>query len=212
MKVNKESMLVYAITDRHWTGTQTLEQQVEEVLKNGATFLQIREKNMTHDELVKEAVRIKEIAARYNIPVVIDDDIYAVMEAGVDGVHIGQNDMDYVEARKLLGDNKIIGMTAPSVALAKKAEELGADYIGAGAVFSTNTKKDTKPLELSTLKEICNSVSIPVVAIGGIDHSNVRELKGTDIDGVAVISALFGASNPGKATKELVSIMKDVIN
>lgn len=211
MKLNKESMLVYAITDRHWTGTQTLEQQVEDVLKNGATFLQIREKNMPHDELVKEAVCIKEIAAKYNVPVVIDDDIYAVMESGVDGVHIGQNDMDYVEARKLLGDDKIIGMTAPSVALAKKAEELGADYIGAGAVFSTNTKKDTKPLELSTLKEICNSVSIPVVAIGGIDHSNVRELKGTDIDGVAVISALFGASDPGEATRELVSIMKDII-
>lgn len=211
MKLNKESMLVYAITDRHWTGTQTLEQQVEDVLKNGATFLQIREKNMLHDELVKEAVHIKEIAAKYNVPVVIDDDIYAVMESGVDGVHIGQNDMDYVEARKLLGDDKIIGMTAPSVALAKKAEELGADYIGAGAVFSTNTKKDTKPLELSTLKEICNSVSIPVVAIGGIDHSNVRKLKGTDIDGVAVISALFGASDPGEATRELVLIMKDII-
>lgn len=211
MKLNKESMLVYAITDRHWTGTQTLEQQVEDVLKNGATFLQIREKNMPHDELVKEAVCIKEIAAKYNVPVVIDDDIYAVMESGVDGVHIGQNDMDYVEARKLLGNNKIIGMTAPSVTLAKKAEELGADYIGAGAVFNTSTKKDTKPLELSTLKEICNSVSIPVVAIGGIDHSNVRELNGTDIDGVAVISALFGASDPGEATRELVSIMKDII-
>ena len=211
MKLNKESMLVYAITDRHWTSTQTLEQQVEDVLKNGATFLQIREKNMPHDELVKEAICIKEIAAKYNVPVVIDDDIYAVMESGVDGVHIGQNDMDYVEARKLLGDNKIIGMTAPSVTLAKKAEELGADYISAGAVFNTSTKKDTKPLELSTLKEICNSVSIPVVAIGGIDHSNVRKLKGTDIDGVAVISALFGASDPGEATKELVSIMKDVI-
>lgn len=211
MKLNKESMLVYAITDRHWTGTQTLEQQVDDVLKNGATFLQIREKNMPHDELVKEAICIKEIAAKYNVPVVIDDDIYAVMEAGVDGIHIGQNDMDYVEARKLLGDNKIIGMTAPSVTLAKKAEELGADYIGAGAVFNTSTKKDTKPLELSTLKEICNSVSIPVVAIGGIDHSNVRKLKGTDIDGVAVISALFGASDPGEATRELVSIMKDII-
>lgn len=211
MKLNKESMLVYAITDRHWTGTQILEQQVDDVLKNGATFLQIREKNMPHDELVKEAICIKEIAAKYNVPVVIDDDIYAVIEAGVDGVHIGQNDMDYVEARKLLGDDKIIGMTAPSVTLAKKAEELGADYIGAGAVFSTNTKKDTKPLELSTLKEICNSVSIPVVAIGGIDHSNVRKLKGTDIDGVAVISALFGASDPGEATRELVSIMKDII-
>ena len=211
MKLNKESMLVYAITDRHWTVTQTHEQQVDDVLKNGATFLQIREKNMPHDELVKEAICIKEIAAKYNVPVVIDDDIYAVIEAGVDGVHIGQNDMDYVEARKLLGDDKIIGMTAPSVTLAKKAEELGADYIGAGAVFSTNTKKDTKPLELSTLKEICNSVSIPVVAIGGIDHSNVRKLKGTDIDGVAVISALFGASDPGEATRELVSIMKDVI-
>ena len=122
MKLNKESMLVYAITDRHWTGMQTLEQQVDDVLKNGATFLQIREKNMPHDELVKEAVHIKEIAAKYNVPVVIDDDIYAVMESGVDGVHIGQNDMDYVEARKLLGDNKIIGMTAPSVSLAKKAD------------------------------------------------------------------------------------------
>lgn len=211
MKVNKESMLVYAITDRHWTGEQTLEQQVEEVLKNGATFLQIREKNMLHDELVKEAVRIKEIAKKYNVPIVIDDDIYAVIEADADGVHIGQKDMDYIEARKLLGDDKIIGMTAPSVELAKKAEELGADYIGAGAVFSTNTKKDTKPLELNTLKEICNSVSIPVVAIGGIDHSNVRELSGTDIDGVAVISALFGANDPGEATRELVSIMKDIV-
>ena len=211
MKVNKESMLVYAITDRHWTGEKTLEQQVDEVLKNGATFLQIREKNMPHDELVKEAVLIKEIAKKYNVPVVIDDDIYAVIESGVDGVHIGQKDMDYIEARKLLGDDKIIGMTAPSVELAKKAEKLGADYIGAGAVFNTSTKKDTKPLELSTLKEICSSISIPVVAIGGIDHSNVRNLKGTDIDGVAVISALFGADDPGEATSELVSIMKDVV-
>jgi thiamine-phosphate pyrophosphorylase len=207
MKVNKESMLVYAITDRHWTGEKTLEQQVDEVLKNGATFLQIREKNMPHDELVKEAVLIK----KYNVPVVIDDDIYAVIESGVDGVHIGQKDMDYIEARKLLGDDKIIGMTAPSVELAKKAEKLGADYIGAGAVFNTSTKKDTKPLELSTLREICSSISIPVVAIGGIDHSNVRKLKGTDIDGVAVISALFGADDPGEATRELVSIMKDVV-
>lgn len=211
MKVNKESMLVYAITDRHWTGEKTLEQQVDEVLKNGATFLQIREKNMPHDELVKEAVLIKEIAKKYNVPVVIDDDIYAVIESGVDGVHIGQKDMDYIEARKLLGDDKIIGMTAPSVELAKKAEKLGADYIGAGAVFNTSTKKDTRPLELSTLKEICSSVSIPVVAIGGIDHSNVRKLKRTDIDGVAVISALFGADDPGEATRELVSIMKDVV-
>ena len=190
MKANKESMLVYAITDRHWTGEKTLEQQVDEVLKNGATFLQIREKNMPHDELVKEAVLIKEIAKKYNVPVVIDDDIYAVIESGVDGVHIGQKDMDYIEARKLLGDDKIIGMTAPSVELAKKAE---------------------KPLELSTLREICSSISIPVVAIGGIDHSNVRKLKGTDIDGVAVISALFGADDPGEATRELVSIMKDVV-
>ncbi len=211
MKVNKESMLVYAITDRHWTGEKTLEQQVDEVLKNGATFLQIREKNMPHDELVKEAVLIKEIAKKYNVPVVIDDDIYAVIESGVDGVHIGQKDMDYIEARKLLGDDKIIGMTAPSVELAKKAEKLGADYIGAGAVFNTSTKKDTKPLELSTLREICSSISIPVVAIGGIDHSNVRKLNGTDIDGVAVISALFGADDPGEATRELVSIVKDVV-
>lgn len=192
MKVNKESMLVYAITDRHWTGEKTLEQQVDEVLKNGATFLQIREKNMPHDELVKEAVLIKEIAKKYNVPVVIDDDIYAVIESGVDGVHIGQKDMDYIEARKLLGDDKIIGMTAPSVELAKKAEKLGADYIGAGAVFNTSTKKDTKPLELSTLREICSSICYSSCLQSVVSTTLMSgKLKGTDIDGVAVISRTF---------------------
>ena len=211
MKLNKESMLVYAITDRHWTGMQTLEQQVDDVLKNGATFLQIREKNMPHDELVKEAVHIKEIAAKYNVPVVIDDDIYAVMESGVDGVHIGQNDMDYVEARKLLGDNKIIGMTAPSVTLAKKAEELGADYIGAGAVFGTSTKTNVSAMSYDILKDICSAVSIPVVAIGGINENNIPLLKGSGIDGTALVSAVFSAEDIEKKCIELKAVIEDTI-
>ena len=212
MKVNSDSMKLYAVTDSHHLNGRKLEEVVEDVLKGGATFLQLREKDMSHDELVKEAVIIKEIADRYNIPFVIDDDIYAAKEADADGVHIGQSDADYQTARKLLGPDKIIGMTAPSVELAKKAEAMGADYIGAGAVFNTSTKKDTHPLSTDALKEIADSVSIPVVAIGGINKDNINKLRGTDIDGVAVVSALFSSNDPQSAARSLLEISKSLFN
>ena len=212
MKVNSDSMKLYAVTDSHHLNGRKLEEVVEDVLKGGATFLQLREKDMSHDELVKEAVIIKKIADRYNIPFVIDDDIYAAKEADADGVHIGQSDADYQTARKLLGPDKIIGMTAPSVELAKKAEAMGADYIGAGAVFNTSTKKDTHPLSTDALKEIADSVSIPVVAIGGINKDNINKLRGTDIDGVAVVSALFSSNDPQSAARSLLEISKSLFN
>ena len=205
-------MKLYAVTDSHHLNGRKLEEVVEDVLKGGATFLQLREKDMSHDELVKEAVIIKKIADRYNVPFVIDDDIYAAKEADADGVHIGQSDADYQTARKLLGPDKIIGMTAPSVELAKKAEAMGADYIGAGAVFNTSTKKDTHPLSTDALKEIADSVSIPVVAIGGINKDNINKLRGTDIDGVAVVSALFSSNDPQSAARSLLEISKSLFN
>lgn len=212
MKVNSNSMKLYAVTDSHHLNGRKLEEVVEDVLKGGATFLQLREKDMSHDELVKEAFIIKKIADRYNVPFVIDDDIYAAKEADADGVHIGQSDADYQTARKLLGPDKIIGMTAPSVELAKKAEAMGADYIGAGAVFNTSTKKDTHPLSTDALKEIADSVSIPVVAIGGINKDNINKLRGTDIDGVAVVSALFSSNDPQSAARSLLEISKSLFN
>lgn len=212
MKVSKQNMLLYAITDRQWLDGTTLAIQVEKVLKNGATFLQLREKHLEYDELVKEAITIKEIAAKYNVPFVINDNIYAAKEADVDGVHIGQNDADYKKAREVLGDDKIIGMTAHNLEEAIAAQKVGADYIGTGAVFTTSTKKDTVPLTMETLQKITESVTIPVVAIGGINHGNILQLKGLGIDGVAVISALFAQENIECATRELLKLCKEITN
>lgn len=212
VNIDKKDVLLYAITDRQWLNGRTLASQVEEVLKNGATFLQLREKHLKHDELVREAITIKEIAAKYNVPFVIDDDVYAAREADVDGVHIGQSDTDYKRARNILGRDKIIGMTAHNLKEAIAAQNVGADYIGVGAVFTTSTKKDTVPMSFATLKEITDNITIPVVAIGGINHNNILELKGSGIDGVAVISALFAQKNTGKATRDLLNLCEEVIN
>lgn len=203
MKVTKQDMRLYAITDRQWLGNKDFYSVVETVLKNGATFLQLREKNVTHEERVEEAKRLKEIAARYKVPFVVNDDIWAAKEADADGVHIGQSDMDYTEARKILGPDKIIGMTAKTVEQAKEAERLGADYIGVGAVFHTTTKKDAKDMHKDTLLAIAESVSIPIVAIGGINYENMDYLENTGVSGISVISAIFAAQDGGAATAAL---------
>ncbi len=212
MKISGKDLLLYAITDRTWLNGGSLLSQVEEVLKNGATFLQLREKNLSYNELVEEAVQIKEIAARYNVPFVINDDIYAAKEAGADGVHIGQDDASYIKARKVLGDGKIIGMTAHNLKEALAAQEAGADYIGTGAVFPTSTKHDTIPLPLNRLREITDNIQIPVVAIGGINHKNILNLKGSGIDGAAVISAIFAQEDVGLATAEMLNLCREVVN
>lgn len=203
LKVLYKDMLLYAVTDNRWLEGKTLESQVEEVLKNGATFLQLRDKNCTHDELVAQAKAIKPIAARYNVPFVIDDDAYAALEADVDGVHIGQSDMAYSEARKILGPDKIIGMTAKTVEQARLAESLGVDYIGTGAVFGSTTKSDAVYMPKEQLLKVTDSVDIPVVAIGGINYDNMDYLKDTGVCGVAVVSAIFAEGNVGAAASKL---------
>ena len=180
--------------------------------ENGATFLQLREKSFTHEEMVAEAKEIKAIAAKYQVPFVINDDIYAAKEIDADGVHIGQSDMEYRKAREILGEDKIIGLSAGNLQEAIDAEKMGADYIGVGAVFHTDTKKDTTAMSFEELKEITDTVSIPVVAIGGISADNLMQLAGTGIDGISVISAIFGQEDPGAATKKLVELTREMLS
>ncbi len=211
MKINPKTLQVYAITDRYWLNGARLADQVEDILKNGATFLQLREKEFSHEDMVTEAREIKQITAKYHVPFVINDDIYAAKEIGADGVHIGQSDMAYQKAREILGPDKIIGLSASTLEEALTAEKLGADYIGVGAVFPTSTKDDATALTFKQLREITDAVSIPVVAIGGISASNLIELAGTGIDGISVISTIFGQKDPGAATRELVQLTKKML-
>lgn len=201
--VTKKDMCLYAITDRQWLGEKDFYEVVESVLAGGATFLQLREKQASYEEKLDMAKKIKKIALKYNVPFVIDDDVSVALESGADGVHIGQSDMDYEQARKLLGADKIIGMTAKTRQQALLAEKLGADYIGVGAVFHTTTKKDAKDMTRDTLLEITEAVLIPVVAIGGINYDNMDTLKGTGVDGIAVISAIFAEADEKEATRRL---------
>lgn len=210
--LRNDTLTLYAITDRYWLNGRRLADVVENVLKNGATFLQLREKEFSHEEMVQEAMEIKEIAARYQVPFVINDDIYAAKEIDADGVHIGQSDMEYQKARQILGPDKIIGISAATLEEAVAAEKAGADYIGVGAVFPTDTKADHTPVTLEALKQITDAVSIPVVAIGGINADNLTKLAGTGIDGISVISAIFGQPDPGIATKELLARTKEILS
>ncbi len=204
MRVTGEDMQLYAVTDTQWLNGRDFLSVVESVLANGATFLQLREKNATHEEIVKKAMAIKPIAKKYGVPFVIDDDIYAAKEADVDGVHIGQNDVDYMTARKVLGEGKIIGMTVKTKEQAENAVRMGADYVGMGAVFHTSTKLDAKDMSRETLIELTDMMNdIPVVAIGGINYDNCDYLRETGVNGIAVVSAIFASDDCGKATRQL---------
>ena len=212
MKVSYKDMELYAITDNRWLNGRKLSEVVEDILNNGATFLQLRDKEATHEELVAEAKELKVIAAKYKVPFVVNDDVLAAKEADADGVHIGQSDTAYEEARKILGPDKIIGMTAKTVEQAQMAEKLGADYIGTGAVFHTSTKTDAKDMKLKTLVTVADSVDMPVVAIGGITYDNMDKVKDTGVSGIAVVSALFGADNPGAATRKMKEKCDKIFN
>jgi len=211
LKLSKGSMLLYVVTDRTWLGSNKLEDQVEEIIKSGATFIQLREKELDFESFVIEGKKIKEITDRYNIPFVVNDNIEVAIAIDADGVHVGQGDMNAKDCRILLGKDKILGVSVQTVEQAVLAEENGADYIGAGAVFSTSTKADADYVSLKTLKEICNAVSIPVVAIGGINEKNILQLKGSGVDGVAVISAIFAAKDIKKATENLLKLSKEMV-
>lgn len=210
MKASKESMLLYIVTDRTWLGENKLEDQVEAIIKAGATFIQLREKSLDFEDFVAEGLKIKTLTDKYQIPFVINDNIDVALAIDADGVHIGQSDMDVAAARALIGKNKILGVSAQTTEQALLAEKQGADYIGVGAVFQTSTKDDADAVSLETLKSICHAVSIPVVAIGGISEKNILRLKGSGVDGVAVISAIFAKPDVAAATHELLALAKEL--
>lgn len=200
------TLAVYAVTDRHWLKPgQKLADQVRETLEAGATFIQLREKDLLEDseELRQEALEIQELCREYGVPFVLDDDAALAAEIGCDGIHVGQEDMEAGAVRELVGPDKILGVSAQTVEEAVLAEERGADYLGVGAVFPTGSKDDAIEVDHDTLEAICKAVSIPVIAIGGITVDNVKELAGRGLVGVAVISAIFGADDIGAATREL---------
>ena len=203
MKCDKKDLLLYAVTDRSWLNGETLYSQVEKALEGGATFVQLREKHLDHDAFLQEAKEIKELCAKYQVPFVLDDDVELALEVGADGVHVGQSDMEAGDVRAKLGPDKIIGVSAQTVEQAILAEKHGADYLGVGAVFPTGSKDDAEDVPFETLKAICEAVSIPVIAIGGITKDNVKELAGSGICGIAVISAIFASKDIEAATKEL---------
>lgn len=207
----REQMLLYAVTDRHWLNGRTLYEQVEEALKGGATFIQLREKDLTEEEFLEEAKKIQQLCKKYRVPFIINDNVKLAKEIDADGVHVGQSDMEALDVRAQLGEDKIIGVSARTVEQALLAEKHGADYLGVGAVFQTGTKTDAREVEHSVLKEICTKVDIPVVAIGGITQDNVKELSGSGINGVAVISAIFAQKNIETATAKLKSCVEQIV-
>ena len=211
MKLQKKDMLLYAVTDRSWLNGKTLYEEVHEAIMGGATMIQLREKNLDEESFLAEAKQIKELCARYHIPLIINDNIDVALKINADGVHVGQDDMNILNVRKILGPNKIIGVSAHNVTEAVAAVDAGADYLGSGAVFATGSKKDVNILEKRVLKEICETVDVPVTAIGGINEKNIIKLTGTGISGIAVISAIFASDNITKKTKELKELAKRVV-
>ena len=208
MKFDKKSLLLYAVTDRHWLQGRTLYEAVEQALKGGVSFLQVREKDdmrLSHDEYLKEALQLRDLCRRYQVPFVIDDDVNLALETDADGVHVGQNDMEAGNVREKLGPDKILGVSAHTVKEALLAQERGADYLGVGAVFPTGSKDDAEQVDRAVLSEICRAVDIPVIAIGGITRDNVLSLSGTGIAGIAVISAIFAKNDIQAAARDLRS-------
>ena len=162
----RKDLLLYAVTDRSWLGNETLYEQVEKALKGGATFIQLREKELDEEHFMEEAVALKELCHKYHVPFVINDNVKIAKDMDADGVHVGQSDMEADDVRKILGEDKILGVSAQTVEQAVLAEKMGADYLGVGAVFSTSTKKDAADVSKKTLQAICEAVNIPVIAIG----------------------------------------------
>ena len=221
MKFSKEeiqnSMLLYAVTDRMWLKDgEGLTDVCRKVLENGATFLQIREKDLDENTFEQEAEALKELCASYRVPYVVNDSVEIAMdivpaEYRSLAFRVGQSDIKGRDIRAMIGPDKILGISAGTVEEAQAAEKAGADYIGVGAVFGTSTKKNARNLSLEKLQEISSSVSIPVVAIGGINASNLMELAGSGVDGVAVVSAIFAAKDPGQATREMKVLAQKMV-
>lgn len=213
MKCSKESMLLYAVTDRMWVGEQTLYEQVESALKGGATCIQLREKELDDPVFLDEAAEMRKLCKKYEVPLIINDNPDVAVKSGADGVHVGQSDMKAEEIRKIPGhENLILGVSVRTVEQAAEAEKSGADYLGVGAVFPTSTKLDADSVTYETLKRICEAVSIPVVAIGGINRNNILRLSKSGVDGVALVSAIFAAKDIEAECRELKKLSEKMVS
>lgn len=210
MKLERNMLLLYAVTDRSWLRGETLYAQVEKALRGGATMVQLREKDLDEACFEAEAREIQKLCRKYTVPLIINDNVALAKRIDADGVHVGQSDMQIQEARRLLGPDKIIGVTAKTVEQARAAEAAGADYLGSGAVFGSSTKLDAKPMDHELLQKIAESVQIPVVAIGGITADNAMELVERNIAGIAVVSGIFASEDIEKTTKTLREIAEQI--
>ncbi len=211
MKCDKKTMLLYAVTDRSWVGRQSLYEQVEAALKGGATCIQLREKELSQEAFLKEAMEIAALCRKYGVPLFINDNVEVAIACHADGIHVGQEDMNAAQVRQLVGEEMMIGVSAHSVEEALAAEKNGADCLGVGAMFSTSTKTDASVLPKEVLRDICTAVSIPVVAIGGIGRSNISQLAHTGVDGVALVSAIFSADDIEKECRILRSLSEEMV-
>lgn len=212
MKCDKKTMLLYAVTDRTWVGKQNLYEQVESALKGGVTCVQLREKELDEEEFLKEAIELAVLCKQYNVPFFINDNVDIAIKCDADGIHVGQEDMEASKVRQRVGDDMMIGVSVHSVEEAIEAVKNGADYLGVGAMFSTSTKSDVSVLSKETLKDICQAVDVPVVAIGGIHKSNISQLSDTGVDGVALVSAIFGADNIENECQFLRQLSEKMVN
>ena len=212
MKCDKKTMLLYAVTDRAWVGKQSLYQQVESALKGGATCVQLREKELDEETFYEEAVAISALCRQYGVPFFINDNVEIAVKCHADGIHVGQEDMAAAQVRQRVGDGMMIGVSVHSVEEALEAVKNGADCLGVGAMFSTSTKTDINVLSKETLRDICAAVDIPVVAIGGIHKSNLSQLAGTGVDGVALVSAIFAADDIESECRLLRKLAEEMVN
>ena len=212
MRCDKKHMLLYAVTDRAWIGTQTLYQQVEAALKGGATCVQLREKELDEAAFLQEAKELCALCRRYGVPFIVNDNVDVAQACGADGVHVGQEDMKAGEVRRRVGEDMILGVSVHTVEEARRAVRDGADYLGLGAVFPTSTKTDADQMSNETLRDICGTVEIPVVAIGGLNRDNILRLSGSGVDGVALVSAIFGAEDIEAACRELCALSEQMVN
>lgn len=211
MTFRKEILTLYAVTDRSWLKGASLAEHVEQALQGGITFLQLREKHLSDEEMLHEATEIRDLCRKYNVPFVINDRVDIALRSGADGVHVGQSDMEASNARMLLGPDRILGVTANTVEAALRAEKAGADYLGVGAVFTTSSKDDARPVSRETFQAICDAVHIPVVAIGGINAANILSLKGLPASGVAVISAVFAQNDIRAAAENMLALSRKML-
>ena len=211
MKCDKRYMLLYAVTDRAWTGKQTLYEQVEAALKGGVTCVQLREKELDETAFLQEAKELCALCRRYGVPFLVNDNVEIAIACGADGIHVGQEDLAAGEVRRRVGENMILGVSVHTVEEACQAVRDGADYLGLGAVFPTSTKTDVEQMSNETLRAICDAVDVPIVAIGGINRGNILKLAGSGVDGVALVSAIFSAEDIEEACRELRAMSKEMV-